>query len=162
MFKPMWKAVACAPLALARLSTAHGGRSGNYKVFSRRCRANAQRPGRPVVQETGRRTLPGKVKVEVYPNSSLFGDGKEMEALLLGDVQMIAPSLAKFEHYTKTVQLFDLPFLFDDIAAVDRFQLKPEGQGLLKSMERQEHHRPGLLAQRDETTVREQGTASAG
>ncbi|HCA63155.1 MAG TPA: C4-dicarboxylate ABC transporter, partial [Pseudomonas sp.] len=41
--------------------------------------------------------LPGKVKVEVYPNSSLFGDGKEMEALLLGDVHMLAPSLAKFE-----------------------------------------------------------------
>ncbi|WP_250965863.1 DctP family TRAP transporter solute-binding subunit, partial [Pseudomonas sp. CG7] len=79
--------------------------------------------------------LPGKVKVEVYPNSSLFGDGKEMEALLLGDVQMIAPSLAKFEQYTKTVQLFDLPFLFDDISAVDRFQLSPEGQKLLKSME---------------------------
>jgi len=39
--------------------------------------------------------LPGKVKVEVYPNSSLFGDGKEMEALLLGDVHMLAPSLAK-------------------------------------------------------------------
>ncbi|MBS6084843.1 MAG: C4-dicarboxylate ABC transporter, partial [Pseudomonas fluorescens] len=36
--------------------------------------------------------LPGKVKVEVYPNSSLFGDGKEMEALLLGDVRMLAPS----------------------------------------------------------------------
>ena len=45
--------------------------------------------------------LPGKVKVEVYPNSSLFGDGKEMEALLLGDVQIIAPSLAKFEQYTR-------------------------------------------------------------
>ena len=79
--------------------------------------------------------LPGKVKVEVYPNSSLFGDGKEMEALLLGDVQMIAPSLAKFEQYTKTLQLFDLPFLFNDIAAVNRFQLSPQGQGLLKSME---------------------------
>jgi C4-dicarboxylate-binding protein DctP len=46
---------------------------------------------------------------EVYPNSSLFGDGKEMEALLLGDVQIIAPSLAKFEHYTKQLQVFDLP-----------------------------------------------------
>ena len=66
--------------------------------------------------------LKDKVKVEVYPNSSLFGDGKEMEALLLGDVQMLAPSLAKFEHYTKQVQIFDLPFLFDDLAAVDRFQ----------------------------------------
>src|SRR5690554_1468763 len=79
--------------------------------------------------------LPGEVKVEVYPNSSLFGDGKEMEALLLGDVQIIAPSLAKFEHYTKQIQLFDLPFLFDDIAAVDRFQQSPEGLELLTSME---------------------------
>lgn len=79
--------------------------------------------------------LPGKVRVEVYSNSSLFGDGKEMEALLLGDVQLIAPSLAKFEHYSKPIQIFDLPFLFDDINAVDRFQKGPVGQELLKSME---------------------------
>lgn len=79
--------------------------------------------------------LPGKVKVEVYPNSSLFGDGKEMEALMLGDVQIIAPSLAKFEHYSKPIQIFDLPFLFDDMDAVDRFQKGPVGQELLKSME---------------------------
>ena len=79
--------------------------------------------------------LAGKVKVEVYPNSSLFGDGKEMEALLLGDVQLLAPSLAKFEHYSKPIQIFDLPFLFNDINALDRFQQSPEGQGLLKSME---------------------------
>lgn len=45
--------------------------------------------------------LAGKVKVEVYPNSSLYGDGKEMEALLLNNVQMLAPSLAKFDKYTK-------------------------------------------------------------
>ncbi|MBK3464797.1 MULTISPECIES: TRAP transporter substrate-binding protein [Pseudomonas] len=79
--------------------------------------------------------LKDKVKVEVYPNSSLFGDGKEMEALLLGDVQLIAPSLAKFEQYTPKLQLFDLPFLFNDISAVDRFQRSPQGQELLKSME---------------------------
>lgn len=79
--------------------------------------------------------LPGKVKVEVYPNSSLFGDGKEMEALLLGDVQIIAPSLAKFEHYSKPIQIFDLPFLFDDMAALDRFQKGETGQELLTSME---------------------------
>ena len=61
--------------------------------------------------------------MQVYPNSSLFGDGKEMGGtLLLGDVQLIAPSLAKFEHYSKPIQIFDLPFLFDDIHAVDRFQ----------------------------------------
>jgi C4-dicarboxylate-binding protein DctP len=79
--------------------------------------------------------LPGKVKVEVYPNSTLYGDDKEMEALLLGDVQIIARSLAKFDQYTKSVQLFDLPFLFDDIEAVNRFQQSPDGQKLLKSME---------------------------
>ena len=58
-----------------------------------------------------------------------------MEALLLGDVQIIAPSLSKFSRYTKKLQLFDLPFLFDDIAAVDRFQSGPQGKALLDSMQ---------------------------
>lgn len=79
--------------------------------------------------------LPGQVKVEVYPNSSLFGDGQEIDALLVGDVHILAPSLAKFEHYQKKIQLFDLPFLFDDMAALDRFQQSEAGQSLLTSME---------------------------
>ena len=62
--------------------------------------------------------LAGKVEVLVYPSSQLFGDAKEMEALLLGDVHLIAPSLSKFDRYTKKLQVFDLPFLFDDIEAV--------------------------------------------
>ncbi|TWI53364.1 C4-dicarboxylate-binding protein DctP [Pseudomonas duriflava] len=78
--------------------------------------------------------LGGRVKVEVYPNSSLFGDGKEMEALLLGDVQMLAPSLSKFDKYTRKLQIFDLPFLFDNIQAVGRFEQSPEGRALLTSM----------------------------
>jgi C4-dicarboxylate-binding protein DctP len=86
-------------------------------------------------KELAEKALPGKVEVQVFPNSQLFGDGKEMEALLLGDVQIIAPSLAKFGKYTKKLQIFDLPFLFDDIAAVDRFQDSPKGQDLLNSME---------------------------
>jgi C4-dicarboxylate-binding protein DctP len=86
-------------------------------------------------KELAEKALPGKVEVQVFPNSQLFGDGKEMEALLLGDVQIIAPSLAKFAKYTKKLQIYDLPFLFDDIAAVDRFQASPKGQELLKSME---------------------------
>src|SRR3546814_8487776 len=57
-----------------------------------------------------------------------------MEAGLLGDVQLIAPSLSKFDRYTKKVQLFDLPFLFDDMAAVDRFQHSDKGKALLDSM----------------------------
>src|SRR5690606_22073664 len=51
--------------------------------------------------------LPGQVKVEVYPNSSLYGDGKEMEALLLGDVHMLAPSLSNVEHEAQTHQTID-------------------------------------------------------
>jgi C4-dicarboxylate-binding protein DctP len=79
--------------------------------------------------------LKGKARVEVYPNSSLFGDAKELEALALGDVQILAPSLSKFDRYTKKLAVFDLPFLFKDIEAVDRFQNSAEGKELLKSME---------------------------
>jgi C4-dicarboxylate-binding protein DctP len=85
-------------------------------------------------KELAEKKLPGKVQVQVFPNSSLFGDGKEMEALLLGDVQIIVPSLSKFDRYTKKLQLFDLPFLFQDIAAVDRFQRSPQGKALLDAM----------------------------
>lgn len=86
-------------------------------------------------KELAEKALPGKVQVQVFSNSQLFGDGKEMEALVLGDVHIIAPSLAKFPKYTKKLQIFDLPFLFDDIEAVDRFQDSAKGQELLKSME---------------------------
>lgn len=85
-------------------------------------------------KEIAEKLLPGKVTVQVFPNSQLFGDAKEMEAVLLGDVQFIAPSLSKFDRYTKKVQLFDLPFLFDDMAAVDRFQQSEQGKALLGSM----------------------------
>ncbi|MCP5142116.1 MAG: TRAP transporter substrate-binding protein [Gammaproteobacteria bacterium] len=78
--------------------------------------------------------LPGKVVVEVYPNSQLFGDNKVLEAMLLGDVQIGAPSLSKFSRYTPALDVFDLPFLFKDLAAVDRFQKSPEGQAMLDSM----------------------------
>ena len=78
----------------------------------------------------------GKACMEVFPNSQLFNDNKVLEALLLGDVQMAAPSLAKFEKYTKKFRLFDLPFLFNDIGAVDRFQNSEAGQGMLDSMQR--------------------------
>ena len=85
-------------------------------------------------KELAEKKLPGKVQVQVFPSSQLFGDAKEMEALLLGDVQFIAPSLSKFDRYTKKIQIFDLPFLFDDIEAVDRFQSSAEGQSLLNAI----------------------------
>ena len=82
-------------------------------------------------KELAEKKLPGKVQVQVFPSSQLFGDAKELEALLLGDVQFIAPSLSKFDRYTKSIQVFDLPFLFADVDAVDRFQSGPQGQALL-------------------------------
>lgn len=87
-------------------------------------------------KEVAEKLLPGKVKVEVYPSSQLFGDAKEIEALLLGDVHFIAPSLSKFEKFTKVLQVYDLPFLFADMQAVDKFQDGKVGQDMLKSMEK--------------------------
>ena len=78
--------------------------------------------------------LPGKVVVEVYPNSQLFGDAQEMEALLLGDVHLLATSLSKFDKFTKKLQVFDLPFIFDDAKAVGRFENGPKGRELLNAL----------------------------
>lgn len=78
----------------------------------------------------------GKACVEVFPNSSLYDDDKVLEAMLLGDVQMAAPSLSKFETFTKKFRLFDLPFVFADIGAVDRYQQSEDGQALMGSMKR--------------------------
>src|ERR671918_216265 len=79
--------------------------------------------------------MDGEVCVEVYPNTQLYNDDKVLQAMLLGDVQMAAPSLSKFEQYTLQYRIFDLPFLFDDIEAVDRFQLGETGQAMLGAME---------------------------
>ncbi|TON25330.1 TRAP transporter substrate-binding protein [Vibrio parahaemolyticus] len=78
----------------------------------------------------------GKVCMQVFPNSTLYDDDKVLEALLNGDVQLAAPSLSKFEKFTKKYRLFDLPFLFDDVAAVDRFQNSEAGEKLKNSMKR--------------------------
>jgi len=86
-------------------------------------------------KELAEKKLPGKVQIQVFPNSQLFGDAKELEALLLNDVQIINPSLSKFDRYTKKIQVFDLPFLFKDSKSAQSFQGSKEGQALLKSME---------------------------
>ena len=80
--------------------------------------------------------MDGKVCVEVFGNSSLYNDDQVLEAMLRGDVQMAAPSLSKFETFTKKFRLFDLPFVFADIEAVDRYQNSEDGQKLLTSMKR--------------------------
>ncbi len=78
----------------------------------------------------------GRVKVEVYPNSTLYKDKEELEALQLGAVQMLAPSLAKFGPLgVKEFELFDLPYIFPDKAALDRVTDGPIGRDLLKRLE---------------------------
>ena len=133
MFKTTAKALVCA-LSLGIAGLAQAADPIVIKFSHVVAEHTPKGQGALLFKQLAEERLAGKVKVEVYPNSQLFGDGKEMEALLLGDVQIIAPSLAKFEQYTKQLQVFDLPFLFDDMAAVDRFQKGPEGQKLLTSM----------------------------
>lgn len=78
----------------------------------------------------------GKACMEVFPNSTLYDDNKVLEAMLNGDVQMAAPSLSKFEKFTKKYRIFDLPFMFKDINAVDRFQNSAAGEKLKNAMNR--------------------------
>ena len=78
----------------------------------------------------------GKACMEVFPNSTLYDDDKVLEALLNGDVQLAAPSLSKFEKITKKYRIFDLPFLFEDVDAVDRFQNSAAGDKLKNAMQR--------------------------
>ena len=76
------------------------------------------------------------MKVEVYPNSSLFKDGEEMEALQLGSVQMLAPSLAKFGPLgAREFEVFDLPYMFDNYAELHKVTEGPVGAALFQKLE---------------------------
>jgi len=78
----------------------------------------------------------GKACMEVFPNSTLYNDDQVLEALLQGDVHMAAPSLSKFEQFTKQFRIFDLPFMFKNMGAVDEFQNSETGQAMKESMTR--------------------------
>src|SRR5438034_2853940 len=78
----------------------------------------------------------GRVKVEVYPNSQLFKDGEEMEALQLGSVQMLAPSVSKFGPLgVRKFEVFDLPYMFADESSLEHVVEGPVGKGLFKLLE---------------------------
>ncbi len=78
----------------------------------------------------------GKVKVEVYANSTLYKDKEEMEALQLGAVQMLAPSLAKFGPLgVKEFEVFDLPFIFDNYTELHKITQGPVGKQLMAKLE---------------------------
>ena len=78
----------------------------------------------------------GKVKIEVYPNSQLYKDKEEIEALQLGAVQMLAPAVSKFGPLgLREFEAFDLPYLFDNAAELEKVTYGPIGNALLKKME---------------------------
>ena len=77
--------------------------------------------------------LAGKVQVKIFPRSQKFNDDEVFLALLFGDIEMAAPSLAKFRSYAPVLQVFDLPFLFKDVDHVHRFQQSEIGQHLLQT-----------------------------
>ncbi len=81
---------------------------------------------------------PGRMRVVIYPNAQLYGDSDEFEALQVGAVEMLAPSLSKFGRVGfPEFELFDLPFLFDNLAEVRRLTDGPLGQRLLTGLGRQ-------------------------
>src|SRR5271163_1153625 len=78
----------------------------------------------------------GKVSVEVYPNSSLYKDKEELEALQLGSVQLLAPSISKFGPLgVKEFDIFDLPFLMTDDARARQMMASPMMADLNKKLE---------------------------
>ena len=78
----------------------------------------------------------GRVKVEVYPNSMLFKDAEELDALQLGSVHMLAPVPGKFGPAgVPEFEVFDLPYMFPDLEALSRVYHGPAGAALLKKLE---------------------------
>src|SRR5258707_983160 len=87
-------------------------------------------------KELGERYTNGKVVVEVYPNSQLYKDNEELQALQLGAVQMLAPSLAKFGPLgVKEFEVFDLPFILPNKAALRKVTDGPLGKKLMGLLE---------------------------
>ncbi len=78
----------------------------------------------------------GRVKIEVFPNSQLYKDGEEMEALQLGSVQMLAPSVAKFGPLgAREFEVFDLPYMFDNFDELHKVTQGPIGKQLFQKLE---------------------------
>lgn len=88
----------------------------------------------------------GRIRVELHPDSQLWGDDDEMEALRLGAVEMLAPSLSKFGMAgVPEFEVFDLPYLFADLAQVRRVTQGDVGRGLLERLARQQMRGLGFL-----------------
>lgn len=139
MKKLLMAATAAVTLAIAAPAVASEGCDDGEIVikFSHVVAATGHPKGDAAAMLADRvnKEMDGKACMQVFPNSQLFDDDKVMEALLLGDVQLAAPSLSKFEAYTLKYRVFDLPFLFQNLNAVDRFTASESGKGLLDAIQ---------------------------
>lgn len=134
-----WKAtVAGSMLAIAALFGSNAAAQGPIIIkFSHVVAENTPKgKGALKFKELAEKATAGKVKVEVYPNSQLYKDQEEMEALQIGAVQMLAPSLAKFGPLgAKEFEVFDLPYLFDSVEDLHKVTQGPVGMAMLKRLE---------------------------
>lgn len=90
--------------------------------------------GAQMFKERAEDRLGGRVRVEVYPRAQRFTDEEVLVAMVLGDVEMAAPSFTQFRSFTRALQVFELPFLFADVGHLHRFQNSEIGQQLLDFM----------------------------
>jgi len=134
MRKLMWAAAAIAALALA------GGAWAQSPIvikFSHVVASDTPKgKAAEKFKELAEKYSAGKLKVEVYPNSTLYKDKEELEALQLGAVQMLAPSNSKFGPIgVREFEVFDLPYILPDLATVRKVTDGPLGTRLLKLVE---------------------------
>ena len=119
--------------ARARRRRAPNPTSSSFRTSRPRPRRKAR--WRERFKELAEERFPGRVRVEVYPSAQLMEDTESIEALAFGEVQMIATSVSLFDRLTQKFQVFDLPFLFPNLAAVERFQASPAGRELLTTLD---------------------------
>ncbi|MDP5253840.1 MULTISPECIES: TRAP transporter substrate-binding protein [unclassified Vibrio] len=138
MFKPL-TLIAASVLAVTSFQAAANCEPGEIVIkFSHVTNTDKHPKGiaASLLEQRVNQEMNGKACMQVFPNSTLYDDDKVLEALLNGDVQLAAPSLSKFEKFTKKYRIFDLPFLFEDVDAVDRFQNSAAGETLKNAMKR--------------------------
>jgi len=136
-FRPFTRRLAMAAAALAFAAPAAFAQSPIVIKFSHVVAPDTPKgKGAQRFKELVEERSKGAIKVEVYPNSQLYKDKEELEALQLGSVQMLAPSLAKFGPLgVKEFEVFDLPFVFKDTEAFRNVTGGPVGWGLFSKLE---------------------------
>lgn len=139
MKRPLTALITLASLATLAADIRPAGAQGSPIVIKFSHVVAPQTPkgkGADKFKELAEKYTDGRVRIEVYPNSQLYKDKEEVEALQLGAVQMLAPSLAKFGPLgAKEFEVFDLPFIFEDKAALRKITEGPIGKELLAKLE---------------------------